>query len=105
MWSTPLALVLASALPLAAKLVHPSQRVNLVYPADAINVGQTFQLGVVDTNKTAPVVGLQRNVSVSLKWPNGTQEDLFTVSNGYGNCAMYPGDGYTEHMNVSDVGR
>jgi hypothetical protein len=103
-WLTPLALLTAVAAATAKpKLVRPSQRVDLIYPADTVNLHQVFSVGVAD-NSPAAISGLQENVTISLTWPNGTRADLITAVN---NCTPSAGlsGAYTANVNATDVGR
>jgi hypothetical protein len=77
-------LALAAVPALHAAPHHPSHDVVLIYPPGPANLYQQIAIGYADGVQPA---GLEKNVSASLRLPNGTTTELFHPSGGPGAIA------------------
>jgi hypothetical protein len=102
---TPFVALVAFSLGSAAKLTRLPQDVVLNYPDSHVDVNSTFELGYDETYGV--VDGLQRNVTISLSYPNGTNRVIAQTSppEGYNACPAGSGHGVLAKVNVTDIGR
>jgi len=59
-----------------AHATSPPRDVELIYPASAVNLNQTVDLGWASTNDSASLLGFTQNVTVSVTFPNGTNRPV-----------------------------
>lgn len=99
------AVLAALAITTKAEAKRPSRNIGLIYPPEDVNlqVGELTAIGV--TGDDPRILGIRRHVFAYVRFPNGTEVELFETYDGCEGMGAYPGTRYYGNLRLDQSGK
>lgn len=100
-----LAVLVALAVTTEAETKSPSRDIGLIYPPENVElqVGEVTGLGVAEDDTR--IIGIRRNVTTYLRYPNGTENTLFGTWDDCDGMGIFAGGGTYVDVRLDTPGK